>query len=343
VQIVRIDELPDGEAGEIVGQAADLALPPLLEPRQEFDGYRIVRPLHGSSRSHVYLATDIDTGGLVALKIPSIDLRDDKTYLRQFMLEEWVARRIDSAHVLKPQPLVRKRNYLYSVTEFVEGQTLAQWMIDHPRPGLETVRGMVEQIARGLRAFHRREMLHRDLRPQNVMIDPTGTVKIIDFGSTLVAGVAEAEHGLREEVVPGTFQYTAPEYFLGEGGSSVSDLYSLGVITYQMLTGRLPYGAEMARARSPAQQRAVAYQSALDGDRELPAWIDGVLKKAVHPDPSKRYEDLFEFLADLRRPNEAFLRAAKAPLIERHPVRFWQGLSAVLAACLLAVLLVRYF
>jgi len=280
---------------------------------------------------------------MVALKIPSIDLRDDRTYLRQFMMEEWIARRIDSAHVLKARPPSRKRNFLYSVGEFVEGATLRQWMIDHPRPDLETVRDLVEQIARGLRAFHRLEMLHRDLRPENVMIDRTGTAKIIDFGSTRVAGVAESERSGEESLVPGTVQYTAPEYFLGEGGTPGSDLYSLGVIAYELLTGRLPYGAEMARARGRAQQRGIAYVSALDGERAIPAWIDGVLKKAVHPDPRKRYEELSEFVHDLRHPNESFLSSAAAPLIERNPLLFWKGLSLVLAGALLASLLVRYF
>ena len=342
VQIVRVDELPDGEAGEMVDRAIDLPPPPPLEPRQQFDGYRIVRQLHGSSRSHVYLAEDSEDGHLVALKVPSIDLRGDPAYLRQFMMEEWIARRIDSAHVLRGRPQSRKRHYLYSVTEFVEGRTLAQWMIDNPRPDLETVRAIVEQIARGLRAFHRLEMLHRDLRPENIIIDKSGTAKIIDFGSVRVAGVAEAETSGAQLAVPGALQYAAPEYFLGEGGTPVSDLFSLGVITYQMLTGRLPYGAAMARARTRGQQRAVAYVSALDGEREIPAWVDGALRKAVHADPGKRYEDLFEFLADLRRPNEAFLRSARAPLIERNPLLFWKGLSLVLAAGLLAVLMARY-
>lgn len=343
VQILRVEELPDGEAGEIVGQAADLPIPSLLEPRQTIDGYRIVRQIHGSSRSHVYLALDGESGEQVALKIPSIELRGDPEYLRQFMLEEWIARRVDNAHVLRAKPPSRTRTQLYSVAEFVEGRTLAQWMVDNPKPDLETVRGMVEQIARGLRAFHRREMLHRDLRPENVMIDKTGTAKIIDFGSVQVAGIAETAGGAERNPVPGTFQYTAPEYFLGEGGTPASDQFSLGVIAYQMLTGRLPYGAEMARARTRGQQRAAAYVSALDGERELPAWIDGALRKAVHADPAKRYEDLSEFLADLRRPTEAFLRSAKAPLLERNPVLFWKGLSLVLAAALAAVLLSRVF
>ena len=285
VQIVRIDASPAGEASEVFGQPSELPLPPLLEARMLFDGYRIVRELHATSRSHIYLAVDADSDELVALKIPSIDLRGDPAYLKRFMMEEWVARRINSAHVLKPCLQSRKRNYLYVVTEFIDGQTLAQWMIDNPKPDLETIRGIVEQIAKGLRAFHRKEMLHQDLRPDNVMIDKTGTVKIIDFGSARVTGVVEASPPASRGDILGTFQYTAPEYFLGENGSPRSDIFSLGVITYQMLTGRLPYGAKMARTRTRSQQRKLKYGTALDDNREIPAWIDGVLKKAVHPDP----------------------------------------------------------
>ena len=183
-----------------------------------FDGYRIVRELHGTSRSHIYLAVDIETDAVVTIKIPSIDLRDDPDYLKRFMMEEWVARRIDSPHVLKPCLPQRKRNFLYVVTEFIDGQTLAQWMIDNPKPSVETVRGIVEQIAKGLRAFHRKEMLHQDIRPANIMIDTTGTVKIIDFGSTMITGVVEAAPSGDRNDILGTQQYTAPEYFLGEAG-----------------------------------------------------------------------------------------------------------------------------
>ena len=305
VQIVRIDEVPDGQASEVIGSAAGLPLPPLLEARMEFDGYRIVREVHASSRSHIYLAVDIETDAQVIIKIPSIDLRGDEGYLRRFMMEEWVARRINSAHVLKPGPQQRKRNFLYIVTEYVDGQTLRQWMIDNPRPHLETVRDITEQIAKGLRAFHRMEMLHQDLRPDNIMIDRTGTVKIIDFGSTRVAGVVEADPLARDDIL-GTAQYTAPEYFLGESGTSRSDLFSLGVITYQMLTGKLPYGAQVARTRTKAQQRRLAYAPAREANSEVPAWIDDVLERAVHVDPYKRPAALSEYLHDLRHPKENY-------------------------------------
>jgi serine/threonine protein phosphatase PrpC len=134
VQIVRVDGMPYGEADDFLGQAMHLPAAPLLEARMEFDGYRIVREIHATSRSHIYLAEDMADGAAVAIKVPSIDLRGDPAYLKRFMMEEWIARRLNSAHVLKPHPQTRKRNYLYLVTEYVEGQTLAQWMIDNPAP-----------------------------------------------------------------------------------------------------------------------------------------------------------------------------------------------------------------
>jgi serine/threonine protein kinase len=174
-------------------------------------------------------------------------------------------------------------------------------------------------------------MLHQDLRPDNIMIDGTGTVKIIDFGSTRIAGISDAP-GFE---LLGTAQYTAPEYFLGEAGSSRSDIFSLGVIAYQMLTGRLPYGAAVAKTRTQAQQRRLKYRSALDEHRDIPAWIDGTLRKAVHPNPAQRYEELSEFLFDLRHPNRKFVEVAHVPLIERYPLLFWKCVSAVLFAALL--------
>ncbi len=339
VQIVRLDQVPDGNASDTFAPSSELPPPPLLDARMMFDGYRIVRELHGSSRSHIYLAVDTETDALVAIKIPSIDLRDDPAYLKRFIMEEWAARRVDSPHVLKPCPHARKRNYLYVAMEFIDGQTLSQWMIDHPKPDLETVRGIVEQIARGLRAFHRKEMLHQDLRPENIMIDTTGTARIIDFGSTRIAGVAEAAPDQGE--ILGTRQYTAPEYFRGESGSPRSDMFSLGVITYQMLTGKLPYGSQIARARSPSQLGKLQYNSAVDGKSGIPRWIDGALRRSVHPDPDKRYEDLSEFTFDLRQPNPKYLGSSAPPLMERNPVLFWKCATLVLAFVVVLLLASR--
>ena len=331
IQIVRIEDLPPSGAGEALDQTAGLPLPPLLDARMVFDGYKIQRQIHASSRSHIYLATNVESTDVVALKVPSIDLRGDPNYLKRFMMEEWVARRVDSPHVLKASAPNRKRNYLYVVMEYVDGQTLTQWMLDNPKPPLETVRGIVEQIAIGLRAFHRMEMLHQDLRPENILIDKTGTVKIIDFGSTKVAGVLEAKPLADGDDILGTLQYTAPEYFVGEPGNPRSDLFSLGVIAYQMLTGHLPYGTQVSQARTKAQQRKLAYAPARAFDVSIPVWVDRTLKRAVDPDPLKRYEALSELVHDLRHPKDEYLRAGQAPLLERNPVLVWQGISFALA------------
>ncbi|MGZ8200611.1 MAG: protein kinase domain-containing protein [Methylosarcina sp.] len=338
-QIVRIEELPSQDADEHYRQLTEQPFPPLLDARMSFDGYKIVREVHASSRSHIYLAVDNETSTSVILKTPSIDLRSDPAYLERFLMEEWIARRLNSAYVLKPCPLTRKRNYLYIATEFIEGRTLAQWMIDHPKPDLETVRGIVEQIAKGLRAFHRLEMLHQDLRPNNIMIDGTGTARIIDFGSTRVAGLMEMATPFERSHLLGTAQYTAPEYFLGEGGTTRSDLFSLGVITYQMLSGRLPYGTGVAKARTRAAQRKLTYRSVLEDDREIPAWIDEALRKAVHPNPYQRYEELSEFVHDLRHPSQAFLNRTRPPLIERNPLVFWKSVSLILAVTVFVLMI----
>ncbi len=340
IQIVRVEHLPNPDANEHYQSLTGLPFPPPLDARMPFDGYTIVRELHISSRSHIYLALDGDTQLQVVLKIPSIALRGDHDYLERFLMEDWIARRINNAHVLKPCAQTRKRHYLYVATEFIDGQTLKQWMIDHPQPDLESVRGIVEQIAKGLRAFHRLEMLHQDLRPDNIMIDSTGTLKIIDFGSTRVAGLMEMTAPVQHNTILGTAQYTAPEYFLGEQGSTRSDMFSLAVITYQMLTGRLPYGAEMAKCKSAAEQNKLSYDATLFRNRDIPGWVDDAIRKAAHPNPEKRYEDLSEFIFDLRHPNPAFLNKTGPALLQRNPVIFWQGICLMLVI-IIAVLLTR--
>lgn len=337
-QLVRIDALPDAEAGEVQRQLDELALPPLLEPPARFEGYRILRELHASSRSHVYLAEDEQNGERVVLKTPSLDLRHERQYLERLLLEEWIARRVHSVHVVRAPETSRPRQYLYSVTEYVEGQTLAQWMTDHPQPSLEQVRDLLEQIARGLRAFHRLEMLHRDLRPENILIDCGGTLKLIDFGSAQVTGLAEGGMDT-DNPVPGALAYTAPEYFLGEGGSERSDIYSLGVIAYRLLGGDLPYGAEVSRARSRTAQLGLRYRPLWHEDHDLPPWIDAVLRKAVHTNPARRYGELSEFLHDLRQPSPELLAESKGPLLQRHPLRFWQTVAWVQLGVIVMLLL----
>lgn len=335
-QLVRVESVPRVQgAGEIYQRMTELPFPPELDGGMEFDGYRIVRKLHGSNRSHVYLAQDRDSGQKMVIKVPSIDLREDPDYLERFLTEEWIARRIDSPHVVRPCLPDRPRRYLYLVMEFIEGQTLAQWMRDHPKPDLESVRDIIEQISRGLRAFHRLEMLHQDLKPGNVMIDREGTVRIVDFGATRVAGLADRDEDSIAEPIQGTEQYSAPEYFLGEQGTVLSDQFSLGVLAYQMLSGDFPYGVRVPRVRHPRDLNGLGYHSLRYHRMEVPAWMDDTIRRATHPNPDKRYPALSQFIFDLRHPNQSFLNQTRPPLMERNPVVFWQAVSALLLLALL--------
>lgn len=335
IQVVRVDALPKKNVKEIHRQLEEKPFAPLLEAREQFDGYTIIRELSASSRSHVYLGVDNETNISVVLKIPSVDMRGDKAYLERFLMEEWIAVRIKSPHVAKSYIPSRKRNYIYNISEYIEGQTLAQWMIDNPSPSLERVRAMTEQIARGLMALHRQEMIHQDLRPQNIMIDTTGTLKIIDFGSTRVEGIVDVNIRLEQENLLGTALYAAPEYFLAKTGSVSSDLYSLGVIVYQMLSGHFPYGVEVARASTKTAQKKLKYTSLYIYNQDIPIWVDEALRKAVHVDPNERYEELSEFLYDLRHPNKEFLAKKRPLLVERNSVVIWQGISFVLVVIIL--------
>ena len=325
-QIIHVDRLPIQDRQDLYGRLTELPFPPSLEPGMILDGFRILRELHSSNRTHIYLAHDSQADREVVLKAPSSNFEDDPEYIERFLHEEWAGKRLNSPNVLKVLDSNRRRSCLYCVTEYVEGQTLRQWIRDQPKPSLSKVRGIVEQVAAGLRAFHRMEMVHRDLKPENVLIDRHGVVKIIDFGSSKIAGIEEIAVPWERKGLLGTKNYTAPECLKGYPGTEQSDLYSLGVMTYEMLTGKLPYG-EDSRWRNPLQ---APYIPAALHHSEVPPWVDGALRKSVRKDPRGRYAVISEFVHDLSNPNSGLIGDEPAPLLERNPVGFWRGLALIL-------------
>ena len=141
---------------------------------------------------------------------------------------------------------------------------------------MKTFTNIVEQIAKGVRAFHRKEIIHRDLKPENILIDHHGMVRIIDFGSVRVAGIEEADSPIERPSLVGTEDYTAPEYLRGELPTNRSDIYSLGVIAYEMLTGKLPYPSKGFGSKRTAGRPS--YILAASHNEAVPPWVDAAIE-----------------------------------------------------------------
>ena len=333
-QLVRVENPGLADAALHLLKLKTQPFPPELAPGATFDGFAILRELHTSKRTQVYLARDDASGATVVLKTPSVNFEDDPAYIEMFAHEEWIGRLVASPHVIKVLPPARERRHLYTVVEFFDGQTLRQWMRDHPAPDLETVRGIVEQIVRGVRAFHRKDILHLDLKPENIMIDRHGVVKLIDFGSARAAGMAERAPLIDLSELVGTPGYIAPEIYQGEPPTTRSDIYAVGVIAYELLSGRLPHGRGMANARDAARLSYLPIRTLRD---DVPVWMDAALAKAVSRRPQQRTEVLSALVEDLRRPNPDLVSDRPRPLIERYPVGFWRTIA--IAALLLNLVL----
>jgi eukaryotic-like serine/threonine-protein kinase len=329
-QLIRIDHLPEVQADEIIRRHDNLPFPPPLEVGMILDGYRIEAELHASKRTEIYRAIDTFTNTRVILKAPSVLYDDDTHYIEHFLHEEWAGKRIAHDNVLKVLSTTHPKSCIYYVTEFIDGRSLRQWMDTHPKPDIKTARHIIEQIAKGLQAFHRMEMLHQDLKPENIMFDDNGVVKIIDFGSVKIAGISEIAP-LVDDNVLGTVNYTAPEYHLGQSGTVKSDLFSLGVIAYELLNGALPFGQALPEKPTAAKLQKLTYMPSVYCNEMVPIWMDGALRKATAINPQLRYDTLSEFLYDLSTPNPAFLKTEQfVPLVQRNPLYFWKGLSVLL-------------
>jgi serine/threonine protein phosphatase PrpC len=344
-QILRLDDLPEASSKDIYDALSRLPFPPDLKVGMSLDGYQVEAVLHESSRSQLYLVRDTETGQRMTMKTPSVNFSDDAAYIERFIMEEWIGRRISNAHIVKTLEKTRTPQCLYYLMEHVEGKTLAQWIVENPSPEIGVVVGMVQQIVDGLRTLHRRETLHQDLKPDNIMIQPDGVVKIIDLGSAFIAGIHETNVPFERGQNLGTMKYSAPEYRLGRRPSTRSDQFALAMIAYDLFTGGQgsPYGEEFADAQSLRDFSALNYQPATRYNPLVPTWVDGALKKALSLNSELRYEVLSELIADLKQPNAQFLESGNLPLIQRDPLRFWKGLSAVLGVVVVVLmwLLVR--
>ena len=324
--LVEIESLPSENEDEFYKKLTALPFPPPLEPGMILDDYKIIRHLFSNKRTELYLAHDRELDTHVVIKAPSVNYSDDAQYINSFLLEEWAGRRINNNHVLRVLDMPRKRTALYYITEYLQGTTLRQWMSDNPRPSLSTTRNFIRQIAQGLRAFHRQEMIHQDLKPENIIVDKHGTLKIIDFGSTKIPGIEEIHIPIETHTLQGTEDYTAPEYHMGERATNRADIYSLGVIAYELLTGRIPYG----KALNAKNLRKLNYVSVKQFVPEIPYWVDKAIQKSVNINPEQRFEILSEFVYAINSPDKNLSSNEHIPLIKSNPVRVWKTITVVL-------------
>lgn len=333
-QIIRIDKLPTQDLNDVHQKLTDLPFPPNLEIGMSIDGLAIEKELHASNRSQLYKVRDINSGEIFCMKTPSINYNDDAAYIERFILESWIGNRINNPHVLKVAGFNRPKQYLYYLTEYIEGITLEQWIKETPNPPVQNVIVIIQQVLKGLRAFHRRETIHQDLKPGNIMLDKNGEAKIIDFGSCHVKAIAEIATPLERDGILGTATYAAPEAVLEGQSLQQSDLFSIAVILFEMLTSKLPFAGKLEDCRTKSAYLKTRYTPSYELNPLVPVWLDGAIKKALRFDPSTRHGDVSELLYEIEHPNPKYKKTYNSALLNSNPSRPWQLLSGVLLAAL---------
>lgn len=339
VQVARIEQTGTPSQDDAVTVLSRLPFPPLLSPGQTLDGLQVDKVLYESERSQVYKVRT-STGQSLVMKTPSVNYSDDPAYIERFVLESWIGSRIHNAHVARVVTPPGSRNALYYLTEFIPGPTLEQLIQQRAPFAIPDAIELIEQIIKGIRAFHRKDTLHQDIKPGNIVIGANGAV-IVDFGSCWVAGIHEVRSAFQREIPLGTLSYSAPEYRFGGTIGHRSDQFSLAVLVYEMLTGKLPYGEKYTQANTLKSFTKLRYIPAANHNPLVPHWLDQALEKALSIQPEQRYDALSEWLLDLQRPNTAWLTPSQKPLLQRNPLRVWQLLAAAGWALALALLFHR--
>lgn len=328
--IVDIVALPAPDHDAVAGDVARL---PILSPPDEgqsIDGFRLDLLLSDGRYTRLFRATDTASGQTVAVKFPKPALLSEHGARLAFAREILVGSRVNSPFVGSVIAVAPERQTrLYGVQPFYEGVTLEERL--KGRIGFSEGLKIATGLTRAVAALHRLDIVHRDIKPDNVILTKEGGLKLVDLG---VARLPRVDEFATSEI-PGTPSYLAPEMFAGNAGDPATDQFALGITLWRIFAGRYPYGEAEAFARPRFGQIEVPSR-----DRaEIPAWLDAALMRSVAVDPAERYGDMVELLRALEG-GAAVVRTplGKAPLIERSPVRFWQGVSLLLALALVAAL-----
>jgi serine/threonine protein phosphatase PrpC len=321
---------------EIGASIAQLPLIPVPLGGETIDGFVLKALLSDGRYSRLFGALDEIEGGEVAVKFPKPLVASEASYQAAFIREAWVGARVSSpwlGHVIE-QPAGRQTS-LYTVMPLYQGELLETRIARRPALGLEEGRNIAIKLARAVAALHRAGVIHRDIKPDNVILEGEGSLKLIDFGVVRLPGMEDSP----SQDIPGTPAYMAPEMFHGEPGDEATDIFALGVTLFRAFTGEFPYGNP--DATSPPRRERPVPLSTLRPD--LPAWLQATLGRAVAADPAERFRDMIEFAIEMEAGPSRAPIAIQPPrtLYERNPVRFWQGVAALLAVALLLLLLKR--
>ena len=295
IQIIKVEQLPEEESFHI---KSHVLFPQQLSHGDLFEGYRIDKILHQNHRSSLYWARDEATQNQLVIKTLSVDVQDDLKAVEQFQLEEWVSKRLKHENLLQCYPHKGSKQFYFKVMNTCRGESKSLAASSKTAITLQQLLPIIEQVAKALNAMHRLEMLHQDVRPENIMLlEPVDTlkVKLIDYGSTAVRGLVEL-NPKHADVPLGTLAFMAPEYFIGRSPSVKSDQFSLAVMSYYLLTRQLPYGTDLARCKTEKALKQVRYHPLYEYRPDLPHDLDAIFKKRflfVQSSAMKHFQHLY--------------------------------------------------
>ncbi len=294
------------------------------------NGYAVTRSLSSGGMGNIYLARDA-AGRQVILKFPHIDMIGDPA------LYERYRRELEIGHTLRHpfiQHLLDAGEYEgrpYMVMEYVEGETLRAYLSRRAPLPIADATHLLDELCQGIAYCHEKGVFHRDLKPENILITPAGNVTIIDFGIALLRGARRITWaGLSSTV--GTPDYMAPEQVQGKRGDARTDIYSLGAIGYEMLSGQPPFSGDNPLAVM-GQHLYGAIQPLPELNPAVPPLLDRVIQKALRRLPDERYQTVEEFRQALLHYPEAGLEAqetARPPRWMETHARLWQSLKLTL-------------
>jgi serine/threonine protein phosphatase PrpC len=332
--VVDVVDLPKADSAEVGADIMQLPLIPTPIDGQTVDGFVLKVLMSDGRYTRLFGAFDEVEGGEVALKFPKPQVAAVATYHAAFVREAWVGARVNSPFVGRVIELPPGRQTcLYTVMPLYQGELLSNRMARRPQVGLEEGRNIAIKLARGVAALHRAGIIHRDIKPDNVILEAGGSLKLIDLGVVRVPGLED----FPAEDIPGTLAYMAPEMLSGEEkGNEQTDIYALGVTMFRAFAGEYPYG-NIDAVNPPRRNRPIPLGELRP---DLPAWLQEVLGRAIALDPAARFRDVTEFAVEMEAGPARAPEGVRRPqtLYERAPARFWQGVSAILALAVLFLL-----